>query len=78
MNFGRILQEILAAGDANRAAAGGKDLKNWRSPSEFGQVARVLSAAKDFVKQWNYNNEVEDVSRKIDFGGFKDNNLWSA
>lgn len=78
MNFWQILQEFLAAGDANRAAAGGKDLQNWRSPSSFGQVARVLSAAKDFVKDWNYNNEVNDASQKIDSSGFKDNNLWSA
>lgn len=52
MNYGTILQDILAAGDANRAAAGGKDLQYWRSPTDFRQVARVLSSAKDFVKDF--------------------------
>lgn len=52
MNFGTMLQDILAAGDANRAAAGGKDLQYWRSPTSYARVARVLSSAKDFVKDF--------------------------
>lgn len=52
MNFGMMFHDILAAGDANRAAAGGKDLQYWRSPTSYGQVARVLSSAKDFVKDF--------------------------
>lgn len=52
MNFGTMLQDILAAGDANRAVAGGKDLQYWRSPTSYRRVARVLSSAKDFVKDF--------------------------
>lgn len=60
MNYWSMLQEILAAGDDNRVAAGGKDLQYWRSPSSYGRVARVLSSAKDFVKDFFKNDEEKE------------------
>lgn len=49
MNIWNTLLKIINEGDNKKIAAAGDDLKYWRSPGYAGNVARVMSSAKDFV-----------------------------